>query len=321
MNLEDSKILLVGGAGLVGSHIADLLIHENVEEIVIFDNFIRGKMENLSLALQSPKVRVVKASMMDTVALDREMKGVDGVFLLASLWLRECQEEPRKAWEINTLGTWNVLETCLKHNVKRVVYSSSASVYGNALFTPMTESHPFNNNVTYGATKIANEQMFHAIYYQHGFPYIGLRYFNIYGPRMDFKGAYVSVIMKVLDRIFAGKPPIIYGDGSQVLDFIYIKDVARANILSMKSDLADISLNIASGIPTKVNDLVDMLLELTNSQLKPVHESGGESYVTERIGATELAKKKLGFTAEVSLLDGLREVVEWRMTKRSPANE
>jgi len=215
------------------------------------------------------------------------------------------------------MGSWNVIEACLKHDVKRVVYSSSASVYGNALTTPMTEEHPFNNRTTYGATKIAIEQMFRSIYDQHKLPYVGYRYMNIYGPRMDYKGTYVSVIMKVLDRIFEGKPPLIYGDGSQIYDFIYISDIARANILGMKADCEDEFFNIGMGKGTTINELVDMLIEITGSQLKPEYLTQEESFVTYRIGSTEKAEELLGFKAETELIDGLKAVVDWRKSKKT----
>ncbi|MFC1936389.1 NAD-dependent epimerase/dehydratase family protein [Chloroflexota bacterium] len=313
MDLNDKKIMVIGGAGLVGSHIVDQLISESVSEIIVYDNFVRGTRRNLLEAEKSPKVRIVEASITDFEILKNELSGVDGVFLLASLWLGECVNNPREAWKVNTMGTWNVVEACLENEIKRIVYSSSASVYGNALFTPMTEEHPFNNRTTYGATKIANEQMFRAIYEQHSLPYIGMRYMNIYGPRMDYKGTYVSVIMKVLDRIFRGEAPLIYGDGTQVYDFIQVKDVARANILGMKSDVADFNFNIGTGLPTSIKELVDMLLEITNSELEAEFLPQEQSFVTYRIGSTELAEEHLGFKAKLPLIDGLKEVVEWRM--------
>lgn len=316
MDLMDKKIMLIGGAGLVGSHIVDQLLDEPVQEIVIYDNFARGTRVNISDATKNPKVKVVEASMTDLVALRRELDGMDGVFLLASLWLGECVNEPRSAWEVNVMGTWNVIEACRDLGVKRIVYSSSASVYGNALFTPMTEEHPFNNRTTYGATKIANEQMFRAIYEQFKLPYIGYRYMNIYGPRMDYEGTYVSVIMKALDRIFAGKSPVIFGDGSQMYDFIYVEDVAKANILGMKANCEDEFFNIGCGVGTTINELVDLLLELTGSSLKPEYHPQAQSFVTHRIGSTEKAEKLLGFKAETTLLDGLLQVVEWRKKQR-----
>lgn len=304
--------MVIGGAGLVGSKIVDQLTREPVSEIIVYDNFVRGTRKNLAEAIKSPKVNIIEASMTDRETLRKEMDGIDGVFLLASLWLGECVHNPRKAWDVNVMGTWNVVEACRDLGVERVVYSSSASVYGNALSTPMTEEHPFKNRTTYGATKIANEQMFRAIYEQDGLPYVGYRYMNIYGPRMDYEGTYVSVIMKALDRIFAGQSPIIFGDGSQMYDFIYVEDVAEANILGMKADCADEFFNIGMGIGTTINELVEMLLELTGSSLKPEYHPQTQSFVTQRIGSTEKAERLLGFKAKTPLLEGLRHVVEWR---------
>lgn len=317
MDLKDKRVILIGGAGLVGSHIVDQLIDEPVAEIVVFDNFIRGTRGNLANAVRSPKLRVVEGSMTDREALRRELAGIDGVFLLASLWLGECVNDPRLAWEVNTLGTWNVVEACREAGVKRVVYSSSASVYGNALVTPMTEEHPFNNRTTYGATKIANEQMFRAIYEQHKLPYIGMRYMNIYGPRMDYEGTYVSVIMKVLDKIFAGERPVVFGDGSQVYDFIHVADVARANVLGMKAECADENFNVGMGLGTSINELVGMLLELTGSSLTIDYRPQAQSFVTHRIGSIDKAERMLGFKATIPLAEGLRSVVEWRQSQRT----
>jgi len=314
MDLIGKRIMLIGGAGLVGSHILDKLLGQELAEIVVYDNFLRGTHQNLSKAVGSPNVRIVDASMTNQDKLRQEMKGMDGVFLLASLWLGECVNDPRKAWEENVLGTWNVVEACRDLEVRRLVYSSSASVYGNALDIPMTEDHPYNNRTTYGATKIANEQMIRAIHEQSGMPYVGYRYMNIYGPRMDYKGTYVSVIMKVLDRIYSGQRPMIYGDGTQMYDFVYVEDVAEANILGMKSEVTDEFFNIGTGNGTTINELVDMLLELTGSDLEPEYIPEEQSFVTNRIGSTEKAEKLLGFKATTPLLDGLKKVVEWRIS-------
>lgn len=319
MDLTDAKIVVIGGAGLVGSHIVDQLTSEPVREIIVYDNFVRGTRANLEQAVKDPRVRVVEASMMDRETLHRELHGAAGVFLLASLWLGECVNDPRSAWEVNVMGSWNVIEACRDLGIQRIVYSSSASVYGNALYTPMTEEHPFNNRTTYGATKIAIEQMFRAMYEQHKLPFIGYRYMNIYGPRMDYKGTYVSVIMKVLDKIFAGEPPVIYGDGTQVYDFIYVSDVAEANILGMKSDCADEFFNIGSGLGTSINELVDILLELTGSKLKPTYLPQAQSFVTHRIGSTDKARHLLGFEARTPLVEGLRRLLEWRRSQLKAA--
>jgi UDP-glucose 4-epimerase len=319
MNLTNARLAVVGGAGFVGSHIVDRLLAHGVGEIVVFDNWVRGTRENLAAAAKAPNVRIVEGSITDRDAVGRVIAGADGVFMLASLWLGECVNEPRTAWEVNTLGNWNVVEACVAAGVKRVVFSSSASVYGNALFTPMTEDHPFNNRTTYGATKIANEQMLRAVYEQHRLPYVGLRYMNIYGPRMDYHGVYVSVIMKVLDRIFAGEPPIIFGDGEQVYDFVYVEDVAAANILAMKADCVDEFFNIGMGIGTTINELVRTLLALTGSTVEPEYRPQEQSFVTHRIGSIEKAERLLGFRASTPLLEGLRRVVAWRRPELAAA--
>jgi len=312
MELAGKRMVVVGGAGLIGSHIVDRLISEPVSEIVVYDNFVRGTHANLAAAATSPKVRIVEGSITDRERLRHHLAGADGVFLLASLWLGECINDPRSAWDVNVMGAWNVVEACLAGGVKRVVYSSSASVYGNAVVTPMAEDHPFNNRTMYGATKIADEQMFRAIYVQRGLPFVGYRYMNVYGPRMDYRGTYVSVIMKVLDRIFAGQRPVIYGDGSQMYDFIYVDDAAEANVLGMKADCGDEFFNIGMGVGTTINELVEILLELTGSDLEPEYRPQEQSFVTHRIGSTEKAEKMLGFRARTALREGLRLVVEWR---------
>ena len=312
MELSKARIAVIGGAGLIGSHIVDALVREPVSEVIVIDNFVRGTRDNLAAALVDSRVRVVNASMTDVAAVRRELRGVNGVFLLASLWLGECLHEPRTAWETSILGTWNVIEACLEHRVRRVVYSSSASVYGNAVTVPMTEDHPFKNVTTYGATKIACEQMFRAMYAQHGLPYLAYRYMNVYGPRMDHRGTYVSVIMKVLDRIAAGERPVIFGDGSQVYDFIDVRDVARANLLGMQAEAADEAVNIGGGLGTSINELVHLLLELTGSRLEPEYRPEEQSFVTRRIGSTEKAERLIGFRATTPLREGLERLLAWR---------
>ena len=211
--LHDARIAVLGGAGFLGSHIVDQLIRTSARQIVVLDNFVRGRRENLGSSVHDSRVEIVEGSITDRSLLAALMAGTDYVFHLAALWLYECVHEPRRAMEVNVEGTYNVIEAASSAGVRKIVYSSSASVYGDALFTHMTEAHPFNNRTMYGATKIAGEQFFRAFYEQHRLDYVGLRYMNIYGPRMDDKGAYVSVIMKVLDRIEQGLPPQIFGDG------------------------------------------------------------------------------------------------------------
>ncbi len=313
MNLNDSRVLVIGGAGFVGSHIVDLLSHEPVREIIVLDNFVRGTRANLTESVRDPRVVVVEGSITDLELLRSLMEGTDYVFHLAALWLFECVHQPRSALDVNVVGTYNVIEAAQRAGVKKVVYSSSASVYGDAQFTPMTEEHPFNNRTMYGATKIAGEQFFRAFYEQHKLNYCGLRYMNIYGPRMDYKGTYVSVIMKVLDRIDQGLPPVIFGDGSQAYDFIHVIDVARANILALKSNATDEFFNVGKGVKTTINELVHMLLQITGSDLKPEYRPQEQMFVTHRLGSTEKTERLIGFQANVDLEAGLRSVVAWRI--------
>jgi UDP-glucose 4-epimerase len=315
MNLTGSKCVVIGGAGFVGSHIVDELVAEPVAEIVVFDNFVRGTRANLSDAVRDPRVKVVDGSILDVPLLSSVLDGAAGVFHLAALWLFECVHQPRAALDVNVVGTFNVVEACQRAAVERVVYSSSASVYGDACMTPMTEDHPFNNRTMYGATKIAGEQFLRAFYEQHRLDYVALRYMNIYGPRMDDKGAYVSVIVKVLERIAQQQRPVIFGDGTQSYDFVHVSDVARANILAMKSERTDAAYNVGMGVETTINELVHLLLELTGSQLEPEYRDE-QMFVTRRVGGTAKAAAELGFTATVPLRRGLQSVVDWQRADR-----
>ena len=318
-SIEDSRILVIGGAGFVGSHIVDQLLTEPVREIVVLDNLVRGTRNNLAGALEDDRVTLVEGTVEDLELLRDVMRGTDYVFHLAALWLYECVHEPRKALEANVVGTYNVIEAAHEAGVKKVVYSSSASVYGNAVEEPMTEDHPFHNRTMYGATKIAGEQFFRAFHEQHGLDYVGHRYMNIYGPRMDYKGTYVSVIMKVLDRLDENLPPLIFGDGSHTYDFVHVEDVARANILSLKAEATDTFFNIGTGLGTTIDELVGMLLEITGSGIEPEYLPQEQVFVTNRIGSTELAEELLGFRAEVDLRAGLESVVEWRRADSAAA--
>ena len=238
MDLRGARAVVVGGAGLIGSHVVDRLTREDVAEIVVYDNFTRGTMGNLEAALADPRVRIFElgGDILHTDILQKAFEKTDVVFHLAALWLLHCHEYPQSAFEVNIRGTFNVLEACRLRGVRKLVYSSSASVYGDAVEVPMTEDHPYNNRTFYGATKIAGEHMARAHHHRYGLDYVGLRYMNIYGPRQDYMGAYVAVVMKILDRIDRGEPPIVYGDGSQSYDFIYVEDAADCNVLAARSD-------------------------------------------------------------------------------------
>lgn len=310
--------MVIGGAGFIGSHLLDQLVREDVSEILVYDDFTRGTLENIRAALRDPRVKLfgLGGNILHTDILNTAMRGVDCVFHLAALWLLHCHDYPRSAFEVNIRGTFNVLEACVANGVKRLVYSSSASVYGDALETPMTEDHPFNNRTFYGATKIAGEQMCRAFHHRHGLDYVGLRYMNVYGPRQDARSAYTTVIMKVLDRIHRDLSPIVFGDGSQTYDFVYVEDVVRANVLAAKSDATDRFYNVGRGIGTTVRELVQLLLTLTGSSLDIQYEPASETFVTQRIGSTERAKRDLGFEATTDLTDGLLRLIAWRRDQK-----
>lgn len=311
MDLSGKSITVIGGAGFIGSHLVDQLLQHEPREVRVLDNLKRGVRTSLEHALLDPRVRLVEGSITDLDAVRQVVTAADGVFLLAALWLDECLNDPRSAVDVNIVGTFNVIEACTAANVSRLVYSSSASVYGNPLEMPMTEEHPFNNRTFYGATKIAGEQMLRAFNEVHGLDYVGLRYMNVYGPRMDDKGTYVSVIVKVLERLGQGLRPQIYGDGSQSYDFVHVRDVARANILAMQSDVTDEFLNVGAGTRTTISELVGKILTITGSDEEPEFHSQGRTFVTHRIGSTQKARDQIGFAAEISLDEGLHDVVEW----------
>lgn len=313
-DIKGSKILVIGGAGFIGSHVVDELIKEDVEEIAIYDNFSRGSYDNLRQALKDPRVKVFElgGDILHTDILNEAVKGKDYVFHLAALWLLHCYDYPRSAFHVNVEGTFNVLEACVRHNVKKLIYSSSASVYGDAVELPMTEDHPYNNKTFYGATKIACEHMCRAFYNRYGLDYVGLRYMNVYGARQDYKGAYIAVIMKMLDRLDKGLSPQVYGDGSQAYDFIYVSDIARANVCAMKSNATDRCYNVGSGIQTSILELTKMILKVTGSNQQIQYEPAGKTFVTNRIGDPTLAARDIGFTYSIDLEEGMKKLIEWR---------
>lgn len=314
MEIRGSRVLVIGGAGFIGSHVVDELRKEDVREILIYDNFCRGMTSNLEEAQQDPRVKIyeVGGDICQTDILNSAMKGVDYVIHLAALWLLQCYEYPRAAFDVNIRGTFNVLEACVNNKINKLIYSSSASVYGDAVKVPMTEDHPFNNKTFYGATKIAGEQMCRAFYHRYGLNYIGLRYMNVYGARQDYRGTYIAVIMKILDRIDQGLPPIIYGDGSQAYDFIYVTDCAEANLCAMKSDRTDAFYNVGRGIQTTIKELTETILKITHSDLKIQYEPEGTTFVRNRVGCPKKAEVEIGFKAQVGLREGLDRLVEWR---------
>lgn len=314
MELTGKRIMVIGGAGLIGSHVVDELVKTDVAEILVYDNFFRGRRDNLREAMRDPRVTIYPhgGDILHSDILARAMEGVHGVVHLAALWLLQCHEYPRSAFDVNIRGTFNVIEAAIANGVERVVYSSSASVYGDALELPMSESHPYNNFTFYGATKIAGEHMFKSLGDRYGLSWAGLRYMNVYGPRQDYKGAYIAVMMKILDRLGQGLPPVVYGDGSQQYDFIHVIDVARANVAALRSDATGECYNVGRGIGTSIREITELLIRLSGSDARIQYEPAGQTFVTNRIGTTEAAERDLGFRWTIDLEEGMKSLIEWR---------
>lgn len=314
MKIEGSKILVTGGCGLVGSTTIDLLLREHSPaQIVILDNLSRGTLHNVEEALRDPRVTLVRGDIRDVETVHRVTQGMDAVIHMATLRITACAAEPREALEVMCDGSFNVLEAAQAAGVKKVVAASSASIYGLADTFPTPETHhPYNNRTWYGASKIMLEGLLRSFNDMYGLPYVALRYFNVYGPRMDIHGRYTEVLIRWMDRIASGQPPLILGDGTTTMDFVYIEDVARANVLALASDLSDDVFNVASGVETSLNELAAALLKVMGSKLKP--EYGPErkvNPVSRRLADTTDAERRLGFRAQVPLEEGLTRLVEW----------
>ena len=320
MDIRGKKLVVIGGAGLIGSHTVDALIQEDVDQIIVYDNMVRGSTENLREALKDSRVKIydVGGDILQTDILQSALHGADGVFHFAALWLLQCHEFPRSAFDVNVRGTFNVMEACISRGVQRLVYSSSASVYGDALEEPMDENHPFNNRNFYGATKIAGEAMLRAFHHRYGLNFVGLRYMNVYGPRQDYHGAYIAVIMKMLDAIDRDQSPTILGDGSEAFDFVAVEDCAKANVCAMKSDVIDQFFNVGTGKRTSLKELAEMLIELTHSK-NPIQYAprSQATLVRNRIGCPKKATEQIAFTASLTLRDGLQRLIEWRANHKA----
>lgn len=324
MNLEGKRILVIGGAGLIGSHTVDQLLKEDVAEIRIFDNFSRGSEENLSNATKDSRVNIFSlgGELTHPELVNAAMKDIDGVFNFAALWLLHCWDYPRSAFDVNMGGLFNMLEAITNNtNVQRLVWSSSASVYGDAISDPMTEDHPLNNTNFYGATKVAGEQMCRAFYHRNlgtekTFDYVGLRYMNVYGARQDYHGAYIAVIMKILDNLDNNIAPIVYGDGSQAYDFVNVIDCAKANVCAMKAESTDEFYNVGTGIRTTIKELAELILDITGSDLEIQYEPAGQTFVKNRIGCPKKAQLQIDYKYTIELREGLKALVHWRNTHK-----
>jgi UDP-glucose 4-epimerase len=316
--IAGTRCLVTGGAGFIGSTIVDQLLDAGAAEVVVLDNFVRGTWSNLAAAQERGGVKVIKGDICDATLVDDLTTGTDFVFHQAALRITRCAEAPREAVDVLINGTLNVLESAVRHKVKKVVAASSASVYGDPSYLPMDENHPFNNRTIYGAGKIACEQMLRAYYTMYGLPYVAFRYFNVYGPRMDIAGVYTEVLIRWLDAIEANQPPLIFGDGTQSMDFVFVGDVASANVLAAQSEVTDEVFNVGTGTQTTLSELCDLLLRLTDSPLQPDRREARQvANVQARRAGIEKAARLLGFRANVSLQDGLQELIRWRHSMKA----
>ena len=321
MKLENSVVLVTGGSGFIGSFVVAELLKHPVKKVIIYDNFTRGKNENIKDLLEDPRCEVYPygGDIRDIDILNKAFEGVDYVFHLAAMWLLHCKDFPRTAFEVNIAGTFNILEACVNNNVKKLIYSSSASVYGDALEVPMTEAHPFNNKNFYGSTKIAGEAMCTAFNDRYGLEVIGLRYMNVYGPGQDQHAVYSGVVPIMLNKIEANEAPVINGDGSQAYDFIYVEDVAKSNISALESDTKLGFYNVGTEIQTSIKELCNTILELKKSDLEvtyvPYSADDARQFVQNRIGSRKKAEEEIGFKYSYDLRAGLQRLIDWRIQK------
>jgi nucleoside-diphosphate-sugar epimerase len=319
--LDGARVLITGGAGMIGSTIADILAREAEVDIVVLDNFVRGRPANLAAAQETGKITVVDGDIRDRALLESVIAGIDVVFHQAAIRITQCAEEPRLALEVLADGTFNVLEAAVNANVRKVVAASSASVYGQADVFPTAESHhPYANDTIYGAAKVFNEGLLRSFHAMSGLDYVALRYFNVIGPRMDVHGLYTEVLVRWIERIMAGEPLLILGDGQQTMDFIDVRDVARANILAAQAPATDVALNVASGVETSLRELAGALLRVTGStsgiEYGPARTVNA---VQRRLADTSSAARLIGFRARIGLEESLRDLVAWFQAERRPA--
>jgi UDP-glucose 4-epimerase len=317
------RMLVTGGAGTIGSTLVDQLIEAGAAEVVVLDNFVRGRRSNLAWAEAHGNLTVVEGDVRDRGLVRDLTMGADVVFHQAAIRITQCAEEPRLALEVLVDGTFNVVEAAAEVGVDRLVAASSASVYGLATEFPTTEAqHPYANDTLYGASKVFNEGLLRSFHAMSGLDYVALRYFNVYGPRMDVHGLYTEVLVRWMERIVAGKPPLIFGDGRQTMDFVCVPDIARANVLAAEADVTDRVYNIASGTETSLCGLAEALLRTMGSDLDI--EYGPEravNGVTRRLADTSAAAADLGFKAEIGIEEGLAELVDWWQAEKALGRE
>jgi UDP-glucose 4-epimerase len=322
MNIDGARILVTGGCGLIGSTTIDLLLREHTpKQIVMLDNLARGSLANVEAALKDPRVTIVRGDIRDADVVRRATEGMDAVIHLAALRITACAADPREAMQVMCDGSFNVVDAAHHAGVKKLVAASSASIYGLADQFPTREDHhPYNNRTWYGASKVMLEGLLRSYHSMYSLPYLALRYFNVYGPRMDIHGKYTEVLIRWMERLSTGEPPLIFGDGEQTMDFIYIDDIARANVLALQSEHVDEVFNVASGSETSLNQLAAALANVMGSALKPVYgPERSVNPVPRRLASTDKAQQMLGFEVHVDLEQGLRRLVEWWQESRESA--
>ena len=319
MQIQDGRFLVIGGAGLIGSHLVDQLLAGGAKQVRIYDNFSRGSLENLKEAHEDARCEIFAdgGDIQHKDILTKAMEGMDGVFHLAALWLLQCYEYPRTAFDVNIAGTMNVIEAVIASGVKRLIFSSSASVYGDAISEPMEEDHPLLCQEFYGASKVCGEMMLRALFNRennrgNGFEFVGLRYMNVYGPRQDDKGAYIGVITRMLNAMDSGEAPTIHGDGTQAYDFVDVRDCARANILAMQASTTNRFYNVGTGRKTSIAQLAELLARSHPNYLPAIFQPSERPFVKNRVGSIKQAQQELGFTAAIGLEQGLNALIQWR---------
>ncbi len=319
--MNKQRALVTGGAGVVGSAIVDALVEDGGFDIVVFDQFSRGRPEHLAWAVANGHVSIVEGDIRDPAAVDAVVAGSDVVFHQAAIRITQCAEEPRLALEVMVDGTFNVVDAAARAGVSKVVAASSAAVYGMADVLPTPESHHlYDNRTLYGMAKACNESLLRTYHDMHGLDYVVLRYFNVYGPRMAVRGLHTEVLIRWMERIANGQAPLILGDGSQTMDFVYVDDVARANVLAAKSAATDEILNVGTGIETSLNDLAVTLLDVMGSTLTPEYgPERGVNSVPRRVADITRAEQQIGFRSTVGLREGLEQLVGWWQDVREPA--
>lgn len=319
MDINGASVLVTGGCGLIGSSAIDVLLREYAPaRIVILDNLVRGSLSNVEVALKDQRVTLMRGDIRDAATVHQGMRGMDAVMHMAALRITACAAEPREGLEVMCDGSFNVVEAARAAGVKKVVAASSASIYGLADSFPTREDHhPYNDQTWYGASKVMLEGLLRSYHAMFGLPWVALRYFNVYGPRMDIHGKYTEVLIRWMNRIEAGEPPLILGDGTQTMDFVYIDDVARATVLALASEAEGEAFNVASGTETSLNQLAATLIRVMGSRVRPEHGPERKvNPVSRRLADVSKAERLLGFKAGIGLEEGLTRLVRWWQTHR-----